>query len=345
MNYEVELEVYRGPLDLLLYLIQESEIAIYDIPISLILEKYLEHLERMKSLDINLAGEFLVMASTLMEIKSKTLLPAEERPPEEEGDPRADLVRQLLAYRRFKEAASRLSGLAEARSQRYGRGRPLELPGDEDAEGPEPLKEVSLFDVADAYRNLMRQTMSSGPRTILYDEISVEERMEAIMRALESRPELAFQALFIGSTNRLEVVGVFFALLELVRQRMVRIYQNSDFGEVMVVRRAEGEEAAPMSRNRAAGAEEALLPPPSKQALGAGGRPWKGVRRRHFKGLDGAEEEAPVEELDQELDESELRLARRIDAVIKRADEVMQRFEAAKKGKLRPDVPRCGDES
>jgi segregation and condensation protein A len=330
LTYQVELDVYSGPLDLLLHLVHEEEVDIYDIPIAVILEKYLQHLDAARRLDIDLAAEFLVMASTLMEIKSRMLLPVEDRPPQEEGeDPRAELVRQLLAYRAFKEAAGRLGDLRELRSRRFGRGMPIRLREEREPE-PELPKEASLFDLADSYARLMRQTMGSGPRTILFDEVSMEERIEAILAALAARPEFSLRAVLSDASNRAEVAGTFFALLELVRRRDVVVLQDSEFGEITVKGHAgeEGEALAPVEPE-----VEPYLPPPVERpsAPGKGGKPRRAPRRAHFGGIDRTDEEAALGE----IDDAEARLNRRIDEILRRADEIAERFEASRAGRTR----------
>ncbi|MHC4198517.1 MAG: segregation and condensation protein A [Planctomycetota bacterium] len=344
MAYKVDLDVYSGPLDLLLWLIQKEEVDIYDIPISRILERYVEHLERAGLTDINNAADFLVMASTLMEIKSRMLLPVEDRAveEEEEGDPRAELVRQLLAYRAFKEAASELGDLREVRSRRYGRGRPVELPGVAEPAEPEPLKDVTLFDIADGYARLMKQTLGSGPRTIVYDEVSLEERMEAIMGALAVRSGFALPALFAGGAERIQIAGTFFALLELVRQKMVRIFQDVDFDEIMIEKRAEedpeaGAAAPPGPAGGAGPRVEPSLPPPVHRRELPGGKKARAAGRAHFRGLDRPDEDGDRDDEFLGSDDSELRLSRRIDRIIKYADEISERFEASRRGHRRPE--------
>lgn len=326
MSYQVELDIYSGPLDLLLYLIDKEEVDIFDIPIAKILEKYIEYLEKAKDLDVNLAAEFLVMASTLMEIKSRMLIPVEERPPEEaEEDPRNELVRQLLVYRAFKEAAMRLEELRELRARRYGRGRPVELPGEDPQK--EPLKEVSLFALADAWANLMRQTLGSGPRTIVYDEVSNEELREIILLALQKRPEISFQAIIRDMRNRKEAAGAFLALLELVKLGKVKIYQSSFMGEILVTLRQEGTEEAPEPPGQSV---EPYLPQPEAIPLDAEGQiAWRIQRRSRFQGIAQPEPEpAETSDLEEETNESEARMNRRIDEIIRRADEISARFEA-----------------
>jgi len=339
VTYQVELDIYSGPLDLLLYLIEKEEIDILDIPIARILEKYLEYLEKARELDVNLAAEFLVMASTLMEIKSRMLIPVEERPPEEqEEDPRGALLRQLLVFRAFKEAAMRLGELQELRARRYGRGRPVELPGDEAPEQAEPLKEASLFELADAWARLVRQTLGSGPRTIVYDEISLEERMDVILGALQRRPEFALQALLQGARNRAEIAGTFFALLELVRQRKVRIYQSTHFGEILVT--AWPEDADEFPEPPGPPVEPYLPQPEALPSDAEGQRLWRLQRRARFQGIDRPEDRVPEpEEGEEVVDEAEARTNRRIDEILRRADEISARFEALRAGRLRTGGP------
>jgi segregation and condensation protein A len=329
--YSVDLEIYCGPLDLLLYLIEKDEVDIYDIPISTILEKYLEHLERAEQLDINLAAEFLVMASTLMEIKSRMLLPVEDRPPEEqdEEDPRGELVRQILALRAFKEAALALGEMQEIRSRRYGRGRPVMLPGDDAPPEPEPLKEASVYRLGSAYAQLVKQTLGTGPRTILFDEISMEERVEIIMRALVERSEFALEALFGERRNVVEKVGTFFALLEMVRDRKVRIYQNAEFGEILVQRWQEPTVDGP---EPAGSYVEPYLPQPTRIPAEGEKRGWR--RRGGFDGFAKDEIEA---DLPPATDDAEVRLNRRIDEILARADDISERFETSRAGKFRDD--------
>jgi len=344
--YKVELDIYSGPLDLLLYLVDEEEVDIYDIPIATILDRYVEELDRLREIDIERASEFLLMASTLMEIKSRMLLPVEDRPPEEaeDEDPRAEIVRQLLAYRAFKEAAQELAAMSEVRSRRYARGREIKLPDEEARAEPEPLRDVALFDVADAYARLMKQTLASGPRTIIYDEVSIEERMEAIMNALARVQRLALDAVWAAPADRIEIVGTFSALLELVRKFRVSIYQDEEFGPILVALR-EGEEGdAEAEPGGGAPAVPSSLPPPvERSAEGApGGKPWRAPRHYRFKGLDGPAIEDDLEDGGEEdsveveeKDKSEVRLNRRIDEIIRRADEISERFEASRLGRFR----------
>jgi segregation and condensation protein A len=340
MPYQVELDIYRGPLDLLLYLIEKEEVDIYDIPISRILEKYLEHLDQVPSLDINLAAEFLVMASTLMEIKSRMLLPVEDRAEEaqDEDDPRGELVRQLLAFRAFKEAAGNLGEMQEIRARRYGRGYQIKLPGDDKPAEPEPLKDASLFDLGSRYAALVKQTLGDGPRTIVYDEMSMEDRVAAITAVLAQRDEFALGALFEGRKTVYDRVGTFFALLEMVRDRIVRIYQNHEFGEILVKRYVPMSEDAP---DPVGTYVEPHLPQPEELPVEGEGRAWRMRRQPQFSAFmkpDDDDEEA------KNAEDPEVRLNRRIDEILARAEEISVRFEKSRAGRLRgeEDVDQDG---
>lgn len=248
-EYRVRLDVYSGPMDLLLYLIRKEEVDVYDIPIARIAEQYHEYLELLQALDVNLAGEFLVLAATLMEIKSRMLLP--HPPPLAEGeeeDPRMELVRELLEYKRFRDAAEGLKERAEEQQLKLPRLARPEVPVEEDSPGAEakpakPLREVQLWDIFAAFRKLMQETLGRMPRTILYDDIPVSEFMDRIVEQLRQVPSLRFWDLFASRKDRLYVVGTLLALLELIRARRVLALQEEPFGDIHVQLRP-GEEAA-----------------------------------------------------------------------------------------------------
>jgi segregation and condensation protein A len=231
--YRVDLEIYNGPLDLLLYLIRRNEVDIHDIPIAAITEQYLSYMEAIQVLEPGVAGDFLVMAATLMEIKSRMLLP--KPPPEEEEaeDPRSELVRQLLEYKRYKDAAGWLGEQAEARAERFGRleaETPQGAPRDPDAD----LKDVELWDLVEAFGRLMRETLAAVPGTIVDEDVPVQTLTERILERLRREGEVPFTSLFDGQPSRRYVVSVFLAILELVRLRRIRAVQNTRFGEILV---------------------------------------------------------------------------------------------------------------
>ena len=235
LPYQVKIENFEGPLDLLLHLIKKNEINIYDIPIALIARQYLDYLSVMKELNLGVAGEFLVMAATLLHIKSRMLLPMEEAVAEEEDgpDPREELVRRLLEYKQFKEAASQLDYKERLWRDVFSRepGSPIELTPDENL-----LDEISLFDLVDALQEVLARHPEKRLVEIIPDNLTVRTRMSAIIEALEVHESLAFTALFEESSHRLVVIVTFLALLELIRIRVVRVLQSETFGAILVSR-------------------------------------------------------------------------------------------------------------
>jgi segregation and condensation protein A len=229
-EYRVQLEIFSGPLDLLLYLIRRDELDIEDIPIARITEQYLSYVRLLEQIDPDAAGEFLVMASTLIEIKSCALLPAPPlEAPDEPLDPRAALVRQLLEYRRFKDAAEELRRAAQERQRRFAR-RPAELPPQ--LRGVE-LEEAQVWDLLEAFGRVMA-AIGQGParHEVRYDETPIEVYAEQILAAVRARGVVEFAAVFDGQMRRAELVGRFLALLELVRRGQVRAQQERNFGTI-----------------------------------------------------------------------------------------------------------------
>ncbi|HEY5595168.1 MAG TPA: segregation/condensation protein A [Nitrospiria bacterium] len=230
--YAVKLPAFEGPLDLLLHLIKKNEINIYDIPISLITGQYLEYISLMTSLNLAVAGEFLVMAATLIHIKSKTLLPPSETDEEEdEDDPRADLVMRLLEYQRFKDAAQGFESREHEWREVFYR------PASHGTDGPTDeinLVDMSLFDLLEALRGVMERAPTIQGLEIVVDELSVQDRMSLILDRLESEDGITFTSLFDGDTTRLAMIVTFLALLELIRLKRVRIIQAELFGAIRV---------------------------------------------------------------------------------------------------------------
>jgi len=235
LPYHVRLEHFEGPLDLLLHLIKKNQVNIYDIPIAMITQQYLGYLSMMKSLNLAVAGEFLVMAATLAQIKSRMLLPTDETEgDEEEGpDPREELVRRLLEYRQFKDAAGRLDEREREWRDIYAR-EPLPLPvvrADEVT-----LDDVSLFDLVDALQGVLARLPAGSLVEIVPENLTVKDRMNAILETLDSKESVTFQSLFEGQTHRLVVIVSFLALLELVRLKLVRLFQGEAFGAILIMR-------------------------------------------------------------------------------------------------------------
>jgi segregation and condensation protein A len=235
-EYTVTLDVYNGPLDLLLFLIRREEVDIHDIPISRVTEQYLQYVSILERLDPEATSEFLVLAATLAEIKSRMLLP--HPPPEEEGqeefaDPRMELVRQLLAYKAFKDAARRLEGAATVQGMRFPRV-PAASPGIE-TEHEIELDHVEIWDLFDAFRRLLEQIGQASPfHEVRIDEtplaLHAEDITDAILRA---GGVLEFAAIFLGRGVG-EAIGLFLALLEMIRQRRARVSQDAPFGPILI---------------------------------------------------------------------------------------------------------------
>ena len=235
-SYHVKLESFSGPLDLLLHLIRKNEINIYDIPIALITQQYLEYIEFMKDLNLSLAGEFLVMASTLVQIKSRMLLPKEEVEAleEEEGeDPRTELVRRLVEYQQYKEAAGQLS-----EQERLWRDMFRREPMPQEKPPPREvlLEEVGLFDLLEALQEVLTRTESKELIEITPETLTVQDRINSILERLEVESSLTFSALFDDVMTRSTVIVTFLAILELVRIRLVRVYQGDYFGPINITR-------------------------------------------------------------------------------------------------------------
>ncbi len=236
----VKLEAFEGPLDLLLYLIRKNELNIYDIPIAIITEQYLQYIEVLQVLDLDMAGEFLVMASTLIHIKSRMLLP---RPPatlDEDGieeDPREALVRRLLEHQKYRSAAQQLRERELLRSAQYMRPdeRVAAAAGDE----YEPELEVDLFGLMAAFRGILERA-SRRPRMVIPPEqISIEDRMAQVLSRLSETDACGFEEMFSdGDGSRPFMIVTFLALLELIRLKMVRVFQPAAAGAIRVYRRA-----------------------------------------------------------------------------------------------------------
>ena len=238
MTYKVKLEVFEGPLDLLLYLIKKEELNIYDIPIAKITDQYLEYLELMQLLDLSIAGDFLVMAATLMHIKSKLLLPPDPlAPPEEiEEDPRAELVRRLLEYKKFKEAAGELSQMEQQQRHFFARVGD----GKEQADSSQDeLFEASLFDLITAFTKVLKDVPKDFFHQVVKDEFTVSEKMHDIIHLMVERPRILFADLFKDAKHKIEVITIFLAVLELIRLKEIIVTQVTSFGDIEIMRNIE----------------------------------------------------------------------------------------------------------
>lgn len=230
------LDIFEGPLDLLLHLIKKNEVDIYDIPIATITNQYLEVLEFLDQLNLDLAGEYLVMAATLMQIKSRMLLPPAEGEDDEEDDPRRELVQQLEEYQRFREAAAHLGDRDILHRDVFSRAP--QAPEAGVAVLP-PLRELSLADLLDALREVLRRLPEEHVQEIVGERISIADRIPVILDRLR-QGDVEFRSLFDGEVSRREIVTTFLALLELVRMRAVRALQTERFGPIVLSLAAKG---------------------------------------------------------------------------------------------------------
>jgi segregation and condensation protein A len=233
MDFHVDLTIFRGPLDLLLYLVRKHEVEIVDIPIALITEQYLQYLEVLKELDVGEVGEFLAMASLLIEIKSQQVLPRADEVEEELEDPRQELVRRLLEYKQYRDAASILDEQSRAWQQHFSRVAP-DLPPRERNLAAEPIREVELWDLVSAFGRIIRENVAARPSNIVYDDTPIHVHMARILALLEERGRLALSELFDMRLHKSRLVGIFLAVLELVRHHCVQAEQNELFGEIWI---------------------------------------------------------------------------------------------------------------
>jgi segregation and condensation protein A len=236
-EYKVKFEVFEGPLDLLLYLIKKEEVDIYEVNLTRLATQFIEYIETMRMLDLEIAGEFLVMAATLMYIKSRELLPVDQQAQvegEDEGeDPRWELIRQLVEYKKFKDAAAQLQAL-EARQEDVFPRTPAKL---EFAAESSARPEASIFDLVNAVNVVLKRfSRPEDRRDIFEDKWTVSEKIEHLMRVLSERLSVRFSELFEGVTSRSEVVVTFLALLELIRLKQITAMQREPFGEIEICR-------------------------------------------------------------------------------------------------------------
>jgi segregation and condensation protein A len=229
-NYEVKLEIFEGPLDLLIHLIHKNEVDIFDIPIATITDQYLEYLDIMKALNIDVAGDFLVMASTLVHIKSKMLLPAKE---DEEEDPRIEITRPLLEYMRFKELAGELSDRQILDRDVFTRHLSPEFLArikDED-----PQLDVNLFQLMDAFKRIMEQRLPGAQLKLKLAQWSIKEKTEVIIALLKKRGPIFFNEIFDADRTVSELIVTFLALLELVHIGLIKIFQPSAESQIRLI--------------------------------------------------------------------------------------------------------------
>ena len=234
--YPVRLERFEGPLDLLLHLIKKHQVNIYDIPIALITKQYLDYLNLMQELDLDIAGDFLVMAATLIHIKSRTLLPRPDPAQEDpEEDPREALVRRLLEHQKFKAAAELLHDREIQRSAQWA--RPDQRMADVVGDPPEPEVEVDLFSLMAAFRTVLERARNRPQAYLPAEYISVESRIELLMALLSKGEAFGFEELFADVQTKPGIVVTFLALLEMIRLKLVRVFQQGSFGAIRVYKR------------------------------------------------------------------------------------------------------------
>ena len=235
MTFRVDLDIYRGPLDLLLYLVRKHELDVLDIPISLITDQFLEHLAILEKLDVNAVGDFLEMASTLIEIKSRMVLPRADEEDGEIEDPRQELVQRLLEYKKYRDAASMLEEQSRQWQHHYAR-LSSDIPSRRRDLADEPIQEVELWDLVIAFGRMLREQEATRGSSIIYDETPIETYMERIRHCLRPEGRATISDLFSASMHKSALIGVFLALLELVRHHHVRAEQNELHGEIWILR-------------------------------------------------------------------------------------------------------------
>lgn len=244
--YTVKLEVFEGPLDLLLHLIKKNEMDIYDIPLSIITKQYLEYIKLLKELNLEVAGEFLVMASTLLQIKSKTLLPTpvdEEGGEDEEEDPRAELVRRLLEYQQYKEAALTLTGRNLLGREHFARQVPF---SEAEAEGGDDALEVELFELIEAFQRILDRVSQESFHEVGADSITIAERISEILSMLEGKESLLFDELFPETVSRDYLIATFLAVLELCKLKAIKVVQANRYGSIWIAPAVIEEAEAPV---------------------------------------------------------------------------------------------------
>jgi segregation and condensation protein A len=234
-DYRVNLEVFSGPLDLLLYLVRKEEVDIYDISIAKITEEYIRYIEILKMLNMELAGDFLIMAATLMEIKSAMLLPADELEDIDQGeaiDPRKELIRQLLEYKKFKDAANMLKNSADTQKQRYQRSDTILPKLSEEKEPHVDMEQLSIWDLLSAFDTVMQSIGTVMDISHISDDTPIDLYQIEILHRLQSDGAMSFERIFEDKKNKLVMIGLFLAILELVREKLITAEQSDVAGAI-----------------------------------------------------------------------------------------------------------------
>lgn len=236
-QYRVNLDIFAGPLDLLLYLVRKDEVDIYDIPISTVTGEYIKYINLLQLFDIELAGDFLVMAATLMEIKSVMLLPRVEAESEEEAectDPRSELVRQLLQYKKFKDAANMLEDSAAVRVQRFTRPDAIISKLEPEQEPELDLDEVNIWSLLEAFDSIMQATGNYQSYEHITDDTSIDFYQIEVLHRLQTEGPRTFRELFIDKSTRAQMIGVFLGMLELMKSELIWAEQTECVGEIRI---------------------------------------------------------------------------------------------------------------
>ena len=292
-EYKVQLDSFAGPLDLLLYLVRKEEVDIYDIPVSHITEQYIQYIEMLKMLDIDLAGEFLVMAATLMEIKSVMLLPRPELDEADDGDiqdPRAELVRQLLEYKKFKDAANLLQDAAEERKLRFTRSDTI-LEKIKPMQEPElDLDQVSIWTLLEAFDSILQATGQYQSYDHIQDDTPIDLYQIELLHRLQTEGPMSLHKAFEGRDNRLAMIGLFLAMLELMRNHLVWVEQPDTTGPIYL-KSLTSEPAEEAVHNAIYANPEAMEVAPEQQESEAV--------------AEAVESEEPMVQLDDEIDDED----------------------------------------
>ena len=238
MDYEIKLDVFQGPLDLLLHLIEKEEVDIYNIPIAIITEKYLEYLHTLQMFNLEMVGDFLVMAATLMQIKVKMLLPQSNLNPDEtvsenEADPRWELAQKLIEYKKIKEASLTLQKLESSQSLIYTRSGG-EFADKKITSVTDPLKGLSIWDLVDAFKVILDSLEEKPIKSLPKQEVSIKQRMTEIMDLVNTNREVLFKKVFFEVKTKLGLITCFLAVLELIRLRKIAASQSIIFGEIII---------------------------------------------------------------------------------------------------------------
>lgn len=250
MRFRVQLDTFSGPLNLLWYLVRKHELDVLDIPIAKVTEQYLELVAAIEAIDVNAVGDFLEMATRLMEAKSRMILPRQEETEEEVEDPRQDIVERLLEYKKFKDAASMLEERGLEWQRRFGR-RVNDLPTEKVDASEQPIQEVEMWDLVSAFARVIRDNAAVQPTNIRYDDTPIEVYMDVIRDRLTREERVAFTSLFERDMHRSKMVGIFLAILELIRHHQVQVEQEDLFGEIWVL----GKEAGTKNEGRGTSVE------------------------------------------------------------------------------------------